>query len=76
MMIYENHFIGYKGSGNHVSGNYGDCASDCPGAGAQPTSAPTVAPADCRSIGVIGVQLKDYCFGGIWGAFCKVFLLL
>ena len=21
----------FQGSGNHVSGNYGDCASDCPG---------------------------------------------
>ena len=39
-----------QGSGNHVTGNYGDCASDCPGAGAQPTSAPTVPPANCRSI--------------------------
>ena len=39
----------YVGSGNHVTGNYGDCASSCPGAGAQPTSAPTVAPANCRS---------------------------
>merc|ERR1711962_1210080 len=36
------------GSGNHISGNYGDCASSCPGAGAQPTSAPTVPPANCR----------------------------